>query len=99
MVPLLSSPAMGRATVRFYAELNELVAPERRFRDSEVELDGSPAVKDVIESLGVPHGEVDLLMVNGRSAAFTEHLCDRDRIAVYPVFETFDVAALTKVRA
>ena len=40
---------MGRATVRFYAELNDLVAPGRRFRDSEVEFAGSPAVKDLIE--------------------------------------------------
>ena len=90
---------MGRATVRFYAELNDLVAPERRFRDSEVEFDGSPAVKDLIESLGVPHGEIELLLRNGRSIAFGERLRDGDRIAVYPKFEAFDVATLSAVRA
>ena len=90
---------MGRATVRFYAELNDLVPPERRFRDSEVEFAGSPAVKDVIESLGVPHGEIDLLLLNGRSARFSDRLRDGDRIAVYPMFEAFDVTALTAVRA
>ena len=90
---------MGRATVRFYAELNDLVRPERRFRDSEVEFAGSPAVKDVIESLGVPHGEIELLLLNGRSAAFADRLRDGDRVAVYPAFEAFDVAELTSVRA
>ena len=89
---------MGRATVRFYAELNDLVAPERRFRDSEVAFAGSPAVKDVIESLGVPHGEIDLLLLNGRSAGLGERLRDGDRVAVYPVFEGFDIGALTALR-
>ncbi|HZJ54801.1 MAG TPA: Mut7-C RNAse domain-containing protein [Myxococcaceae bacterium] len=89
---------MSRATVRFYAELNDLVATERRFRDSEVEFAGSPAVKDVIESLGVPHCEIDLLLVNGSSAGFGERLRDGDRVAVYPMFEAFDVAALASVR-
>ena len=90
---------MGHATIRFYAELNELVRPERRFRDSEVEFAGSPAVKDVIESLGVPHGEIDLLLLNGRPAAFGDRLRDDDRVAVYPAFEAFDIAELTSVRA
>ena len=93
------TPQMSRAMVRFYAELNDLVVPERRFRDSEVEFAGSPAVKDVIESLGVPHGEIDLLLVNGRSAGFSERLHDGDRVAVYPMFEGFDVATVTSVRA
>jgi len=90
---------MGRATIRFYAELNDLVAPERRFRESDVEFAGSPAVKDVIESLGVPHVEIDLLLLNGRSVALGERLHDGDRVAVYPVFEGFDITALTAVRA
>lgn len=89
---------MGRATVRFYAELNDLVVPERRLRDTEVEFAGSPAVKDVIESLGVPHGEIDLLLLNGRSGAFGDRLHDGDRVAVYPTFEAFDIAELTSVR-
>jgi uncharacterized protein with PIN domain len=90
---------MSRATIRFYAELNDLVVPERRFRDSEVDFAGSPAVKDVIESLGVPHGEIDLLLLNGRPVGLGERLRDGDRVAVYPVFEAFDVGALPTVRA
>ena len=90
---------MGRANFRFYAELNDLLLPERRFRDSEVEFAGSPAVKDVVESLGVPHGEIEMLLLNGRSAAFGDRLRDGDRVAVYPAFEAFDIAELTSVRA
>ena len=89
---------MGRATVRFYAELNDLVVPERRFRDSEVEFAASPAVKDVVESLGVPHCEIDLLLLNSRSAAFGDRLRDGDRVAVYPTFEAFDITEISSVR-
>jgi uncharacterized protein with PIN domain len=85
-------------SIRFYAELNDLVAPERRYRESPVDTGGVLVVKDVIESLGVPHGEVDLVLVNGRSVPFGERLRDGDRVAVYPVFEAFDVAGLSQVR-
>src|SRR2546422_7148350 len=90
---------MPTVSIRFYAELNDLVAPERRFCDSEVAIDGSPAVKDVIESLGVPHGEIDLVLIDGRSAPFTARVGGGERVAVYPVFEAFDLSGLSEVRA
>jgi uncharacterized protein with PIN domain len=39
------------------------------------------------------------VLLNGRSAAFGERLRNGDRIAVYPMFEAFDIGALTAVRA
>jgi uncharacterized protein with PIN domain/sulfur carrier protein ThiS len=89
---------VATATFRFYAELNDLVAPERRFRDSAVRFEGPLQLKDAVEALGVPHGEVDLVLVNGRSVPFSERLRDGDRVAVYPVLEAFDVAGLSQVR-
>ena len=55
------------AVLRFYEELNDYLPPERRKRDFVHAFDGTPAVKDVIEALGVPHTEVDLILVDGRS--------------------------------
>jgi uncharacterized protein with PIN domain len=55
-------------------------------------------VKDVIESLGVPHTEVDVILVDGESVSFDHRLEGGERVAVYPVFERFDVSGLTRLR-
>lgn len=90
---------MGRATFRFYAELNDFLPPEKRKRDIEHEFFGTPTVKDAIEALGVPHVEVDLVLVNGEPVDFSYHLRDGDRVAVYPVFETLDISGVTRLRS
>ena len=41
---------------------------------------------------------VDLLLVNGESVDFAYPVRDGDRISVYPVFESLDIAAVTRVR-
>ncbi len=87
------------AAFRFYAELNDLLPRAKRQRDIDYRFSGKLSVKDAIESLGVPHTEVDLVLVNGRSVDFGYHLEDGDRIAVYPVFEGLDVSPLVCVRA
>ena len=90
---------MARAVFRFYEELNDFLPPERRKTSFVHEFDRRASVKDMIEALGVPHPEVELVLVNGRSVDFDHVVRDRDRIAVYPVFESFDVSELLKVRA
>jgi uncharacterized protein with PIN domain len=52
----------------------------------------------VIEGLGVPHTEVDLVLVNSTSVPFSHRVCDGDRVSVYPVFEAFEIANVTRVR-
>ena len=49
-----------------------------RFRDH-------PGIKDPIEAMGVPHTEVDVILVNGRPVGFDYRLQDGDTVAVYPV--------------
>jgi uncharacterized protein with PIN domain len=48
--------------------------------------------------LGVPHTEVDLILVNSRSVGFAHRLADGDRVSVYPVFEAFDISPVSVVR-
>ncbi|MBM3121639.1 MAG: twitching motility protein PilT, partial [Chloroflexi bacterium] len=67
-------------------------------QDAERTFLGTPAVKDMIEATGVPHTEVDLLLVNGESRGFDYRLQDGDRVSVYPAFEALDIAAATRVR-
>jgi uncharacterized protein with PIN domain len=49
--------------------------------------------------MGVPHTEVDLVLVNGRSVDFGHRLSDGDRVSVYPMFEAFDISPVSRVRA
>lgn len=89
---------MMRVTFRFYAELNDFLPPERRQVAFDYALAGPGSVKDAIEALGVPHTELDLILVNGESVDFGHRLADGDRIAAYPVFETLDITPLLRVR-
>jgi uncharacterized protein with PIN domain len=87
-----------KATFRFYAELNDFLIQERRFQRFVYEVPGNPAVKDTIEALGVPHTEVDLILINGYSEDFTYQLQDGDQVSVYPVFESVDITPLVRLR-
>ncbi len=89
---------MVTATFRFYEELNDFLArPLRRRAFSYVCAHGATA-KHMIEALGVPHTEVELILVNGESVGFDRQLADGDRVAVYPKFEALDIQPLLRVR-
>jgi hypothetical protein len=87
-----------RAEVRFYAELRDFLAPARRSGRIDHDFREPGSVKDVIESYGVPHTEVEVILANGQSVDFGYQVVDGDRISVYPVFESFDVSPLVRVR-
>jgi uncharacterized protein with PIN domain len=87
-----------RAEVRFYAELRDFLSPARRCGRFVHTFREPGSVKDVIESCGVPHTEVDVILANGQSVDFGYRVLDGDRISVYPVFESFDVSSLVRVR-
>ncbi|MBT0961312.1 Mut7-C RNAse domain-containing protein [Denitromonas iodatirespirans] len=89
---------MSATRFRFYAELNDFLAPGRRHREFTAQSPDTASVKHVIEALGVPHTEVELVLVNGESVDFDRQLADGDRVAVYPVFEAFDISPLLRVR-
>jgi uncharacterized protein len=89
---------MKTAFFRFYEELNDFLPEDRRKRDFSLNFDGRPTVKHLIESIGVPHTEIDLILVNGVSVDFKHHVSDQDRVAVYPVFESFDISPLVRLR-
>ena len=82
---------MYNIIIRFYEELNDFLPEDRRKRDIDFSFQGKRSVKDLIESFGVPHVEVDLILVNGKSVDFSYIVNDGDRISVYPVFETISI--------
>jgi uncharacterized protein with PIN domain len=86
------------AFFRFYEELNDFLPREKRKNRFAYGFDKTPSIKDAIEALGVPHTEVDLVIVNGQSVDFGYHLADSDDVAVYPVFESLDISPLVRLR-
>jgi uncharacterized protein with PIN domain len=91
-------PTRPTVELRFYEELNDFLPQERRKAAFTVEVDRARSVKDAIESAGVPHTEVDLVIVDGRSVDFTHLLRGGERVAVYPMFEALDIAPLVRLR-
>jgi len=89
---------MARIELRFYEELNDFLAPALRKVAIPHAFDRRASVKDVIESFGVPHTEVDIILVNGHSVDFSYLVRDGDRISVYPVFESLDISPLVRLR-
>ena len=96
----MTPPAVPRhrVRVRFYQELGDFLAPELRGRELELTVNAGTTTKALVEHYGIPHGEVDLLLVDGESVDFAYQLSDGQRASVYPVFESFDISALTRVR-
>lgn len=88
---------MPQVTFRFYAELNDFL-PLQRGRDVAYRFARRASVKDAIEALGVPHTEVDLILVNGVSVDFGYRIQPGDRISVYPTFESIDITPLVRLR-
>ncbi|MFC0251737.1 Mut7-C RNAse domain-containing protein [Massilia consociata] len=90
---------MVTATFRFYDGLNEFLPRGRRGRDFTTSCARDATTKHMIEALGVPHTEVELVLVNGESSGFGRLLAQGDRVAVYPAFGTLDVQAVQRLRS
>lgn len=88
----------SRARFRFYAELNDHLPRELQFKTLEKSFFAPSTVKDMVESFGVPHTEIDLIVANGRPVDFAYRVQNGDRIAIYPTFESFDIASEQRLR-
>ena len=84
--------------IRFYEELNDFLPEEIRKKRFVHHYIDRTSVKDLIESLGVPHTEVDLIIVNGKSIGFDYLINDADDISVYPVFESLNISDVQHLR-
>jgi len=89
---------MHKIYFRFYEELNDFLPEEKRkVRFTHNYIDRA-SVKDVIESLGVPHTEVDMILVNSNPVGFGSLINEGDDISVYPVFESLDISDVQHLR-
>jgi uncharacterized protein with PIN domain len=84
---------------RFYEELNDFLPEERRKQSFMYKYEGACSVKDAVEAIGVPHVEVDLIIIDGNSVDFNFRLEGGERVAVYPVFESLDIKPVVHLRS
>ncbi|OQK17709.1 twitching motility protein PilT [Methyloprofundus sedimenti] len=89
---------MTQIRLRFYEELNDFITPALRKVEIVHVFFRKASIKDIIESFGVPHTEVELILVNGISVNFAYTVKDGDRISVYPKFESFDITPILRLR-
>jgi uncharacterized protein with PIN domain len=88
----------GHVEVRAYAELNDFLPPESRGVAVRRPFRSHQTVKDVLEAMGIPHTEVDLILVNGSPRGFGHRPSAGDRIAAYPTFEALDIGPTARLR-
>ncbi len=89
---------MAVARFRFYEELNDFLPVAQRKREIELRFEPPAPVRHLIEGLGVPHTEIEIILVNGESVGLERQIEDGDRVSVYPVFEALDVTPLLRLR-
>lgn len=85
---------MITASYRIYAGLNEyLPAFLRQRRFILLQRKGSTII-DMLEMLGIPPAQVDLVLVNGEPVDFSRVVQTDDRVTIYPEFCSLDIPAL-----
>ncbi|HYB35634.1 MAG TPA: Mut7-C RNAse domain-containing protein [Mycobacterium sp.] len=89
---------VGYVDVRAYAELNDFLGPQSRGLTVRRPFRTHQTVKDVLEAMGIPHTEVDLILVNGNPVDFAHRPAVGDRIAAYPVFEALEIGSTARLR-
>lgn len=94
----MSRAAKCSALFRFYAELNDFLPQTRRNISIVHRFELPASVKDMLESMGVPHTEVGLILLNGMPVGFSESVRDGHQVSVYPEFRTLDVSPISQLR-
>lgn len=91
-------PCVVTAHFRFYAELNNFLAPSLRQRRFRHPVSQDASVKHMIEALGVPHTEVALILIDGVASGFSHRLQSNEHVSVFPSFSAFDMGVPSLLR-
>lgn len=77
---------MPTASFRFYGALNDFLPTVSKQATLVAEFEHGASVKDLVEALGVPHPEIEHLLVNGSPVDFGYSVRHGDRVTAYPPF-------------
>lgn len=87
-----------QAFFRFYGNLNDFLPTDYRQIEFSRTLKDRGSIKDAIEGIGIPHPEVNLILVNSESVSFDYLVQTGDRISVYPQFAQLDITTVSQVQ-
>ena len=65
-----TSERIAQACFHFHAELNDFLPARRKDLSFAYAFKHRASIKDMIEALGVPHTEVDLILASGTPVGF-----------------------------
>lgn len=83
---------MKKIAIKFFGSLEYFLPGQKRGRELELSFYGRRSIKDVIESFGIPHTEVGIMLVNKTSRDFAYILENKDKIFVYPNSDNYLVS-------
>lgn len=88
---------MPTVELRFYEELNDYLPAAVRKRAYTRNFPRHSTVRAIINAEGVPADAVELVLAHGGSVGLDYAPRDGERLAIYPVFETFDLDGLRRI--
>lgn len=89
---------MPKVELRFYEELNDYLPVSLRKQAYARDLQEKSTVRAIIAAEGVPPEAVELVLADGRSVGLDYSPREGERLAIYPVFEAFDLGGLRRIR-
>ncbi|GET28716.1 Mut7-C RNAse domain-containing protein [Prolixibacter sp. SD074] len=84
--------------IRAFGNLNDFLSSDYRQKPFRVKLRLGQTVKDAVESVGIPHVEIDVLTINGHSVRFEAPLSSGDLVNVYPAAKLLDDTSIIHLR-
>lgn len=84
--------------LRLYEELNRVLPPQEQKKTVQRMLPSDSSLRDLVYSLGLKPEEIDLALVNSSPIPFDRLLQDRDRVSLYPEFESMDISGVSRLR-
>lgn len=83
----------------FHGNLKTLLPPRKRMATSvDYLLTRRASIKDIIESLRIPHSEIGHIMRQGEELSFSTIPATHERIDIHPIRAPFDVRIPTRLR-
>jgi uncharacterized protein len=80
------------ATFCFHKSLNDFLPPSLKGSVIRYNFNGAPAIKDAIEAIGIPHTEVDRIVVDNRPVGFYYLLGNNNEVRVFPFDESAEAS-------
>ena len=74
-----------KVRLRFHGDLNVFLGSNARDAVIERRLAEKTSIKDIIESCGVPHPEIDSILVDEQTVGFDHTLASDTKVEVFPV--------------